>query len=211
MIENNEAYFTPIPVVESFLRKAFPTGLQGMTVLDPCVGTGNVLQACIAHGCGRVYGYDIDPELVAYCERRFAHAPVRADFRVGDCRKLDEPVNLVITNPPFSLGFDVATRFISRYPGQQLALLLRLAFLETPLRAELHRACPSDMYVLTRRVQYLVLREGRMVPKLNKDGKNGVDQWAYSWFHWSRAPGGKWSLLDIPARAEQVRMAEDAA
>ena len=190
--EKNEAFMTPVVEATRILTELYPHGLNGASVLEPCCGTGNILSACVDHGAGYVNGGDIDSNLLEIAGRRIpSHARANLVTRPFDWHS--DPVDLAITNPPFSLALPIAEhllKLVSQVRGT-VALLLRLAFLEGVDRTAFHVDHPSDVFVLRRRIQFGVVREQIVIPH-----PKGCDRWAYAWFVWGPGRGGRWSILD---------------
>lgn len=65
-------FFTPPQLTIKMLEK-FDT-LAGKDVIDPCLGSGNLLAACIIAGADptRCYGIELDEEVLAYAKTRLA-------------------------------------------------------------------------------------------------------------------------------------------
>lgn len=190
--EENEAFMTPEAEASRILTTLYPRGLNGASVLEPCCGTGNILSACVDHGAGYVSGGDIDPKMLEIAGRRIPlHA--RANLMTRPFGWHSDPVDLAITNPPFSLALPIAEHLLGLVSPVRgtVALLLRLAFLEGVERTEFHLRHPCDVFVLRRRIRFGVVRGDSVVPH-----PKGCDRWAYAWFVWGPERGGRWSILD---------------
>lgn len=147
----------------------------GPSCLDPCAGTGAIMRAVEKYGA-RAMGIELDHGRAA-----LAHA------QPGDALS-DAPwphTHTVVTNPPYSLAMNFVLRALRQEPPGGVAMLLRLNWLASRKRAEFHRLCPSDVYILPRR------------PSFSEDGK--TDATEYAWFVW-RLPGagGHWRVLECP-------------
>lgn len=95
--------------------------------------------------------------------------------------------DLVITNPPFSLAIEFVEHALKIVkPRGEVAMLLRLAFLETAKRTAFHKAHPSDVYVFANRPSFT-------------DGTS-TDSAAYAWFVWGKGRGNRWELLERPTK-----------
>jgi len=182
-----DAYFTPGKPVRQILHLMLSQyrqngTLRGLRVLEPSCGAGNILTEVVGFGgvlpedCTGVDIADVPrgPHL-AGCN--FVHA----DFlQWVQGRDLSE-YSLVIGNPPY--GDDMPAKFIEamlskpfdQWPAT-VVLLMRLAWLASAKRADLHRKYPPSVYVLSDR------------PSFTKDGKtDGAD---YAWFVWNRGRSG---------------------
>ena len=89
---------------------------------------------------------------------------------------------MIITNPPFYLAEQFVRKSLSC--ATHVAMLLRLAFLETRKREALHEEFPSDVYVLSRRPSFM--------------SNGATDSCAYAWFVWGPGRGNRWEILKTP-------------
>ena len=96
-------YFTGLPVARLLAALA---GVEGAkSVIDPMVGVGDMLQACLAVGQRpeTLTGLDIDPLAIGKAQARFADQPgvsvMCADVFAGPF--LQDQYAVVITNPPY--------------------------------------------------------------------------------------------------------------
>lgn len=161
----HDAYYTPDWVTSAILNALeLPDGVW----MDPAVGDGAIIAAVEASRPGRQRWLAMDVREVA----RPAHVEEGA-LLVGDFLRTDclAPVDVVITNPPYSIALPFAERAIDRHGRwAYVALLLRLAFLESRERAAFLAAHPPDIYPLAPR------------PSFTANGK--TDSTAYAWFVW---------------------------
>lgn len=82
----------------------------------------------------------------------------------------DKPVDVIITNPPFSLAVEFAEHALSFEPSIAVCLLLRLGFLASAKRhAFLSKNMPSKVLVLPNRPSFT---------------GGGTDNSEYAWFVW---------------------------
>jgi hypothetical protein len=173
----SDYYATPSHVTRAILRRLC---IDVPRILEPSAGDGAIVRELLAAGvpADRVRAIEIDPgraaqvPCVTQCE----------DFlKCRPWRREDEPW-LVIGNPPFSLAQEFVEHSLAIVaPGGTVAMLLRLAFLESQKRASFHREHPADLYVLPRRPSFT--------------GK-GTDSAAVAWFLWGPGRGNRWHLLD---------------
>lgn len=186
-----------VRVILPVLRGHFP-GRGPVVALEPAAGSGAIVR--ILHRvmpCTQVDAVEIRPEETAALERIQAGRVWTGDFLGVAMAPPDGPFggfyDLIVTNPPFVLGLEYARTCLAmvKDPGV-VALLLRAAFLETPLRQAFCRLTRPDMYFLPRR------------PSFTADGK--TDSTMYAWFVWrvdSRLPQpamAKWAILAASAR-----------
>jgi hypothetical protein len=172
---------------EAHVTRAILGHLPRLPVLDPCCGDGAILDAVHATwgtAPSALCGIELDEtralavrEKGYLCGARDALGPESwpAAYR-----------GLVVTNPPFSLAEEFVRRALTEIAptGGTIAMLFRLAFLETAKRASFHVEHPSDVFVLSKR------------PSFTEDGK--TDSCAYAWFVWGPNRGGRWQILATP-------------
>ena len=219
----DEADFYPTPAwaTQAILRRLRPTG-PVFRILDPCAGDGAMLRAAAEMWPGipmSLRGLEIH-------DGRAQIAIARGDCTIETRDALDQTPwpdhDLSLSNPPFKLAEVFVRRAIMERgfnPQKRAAVLLRLAFLESAERVELHRAHPADVYVFANRPCFIDPQAWRPCPKCKGgaisgaqaysetsphgrckscDGKGevkgGTDSTAYAWFCY---PGeGRWFVLD---------------
>ena len=185
----HDLFATPAWVTEALLRAVeFPDG----TWFEPAVAEGAIVRAVERVRPGR--------QSWVACEIRDVATPPYVDGRSlyhGDFLTMPAlaeafahapPPACIITNPPFRLAEPFARRALALAApqGATVALLLRLAYLESEKRLPFHRAYPSDVYVLARR------------PSFTSDG--ATDSAAYAWFVWGPGRGHRWQILEAGTR-----------
>ena len=169
--ENPHDFFpTPPDVTKAFIQACpLPDGVW----CEPAVGEGHIIEAV-----GKRANW------VTFDVRDVA-APGLSDFH-DRCNFLEYNVpgkfDVLITNPPFYLAEEFVRKALSC--ATHVAMLLRLAFLESRKREDFHKAHPADVYVLSRRPSFMA--------------NGATDNSAYAWFHWGPGCGGKWSILSTP-------------
>lgn len=161
-------YETPPETTRAILAHLEPASI----VLDPCCGDRAILLAVAEAWPGAsCLGADIDPARAA---------DVHIDALGPESWTC--PGVTVITNPPYSRAEEFVRRALLEVgPTGTVAMLLRLAFLESKGRASLHAKHPSDVFVLAKR------------PSFTGDGR--ADSAAYAWFVWGPGRGGRWEVL----------------
>lgn len=161
-------YETPPEVTRAILAHLEPARV----VIDPCCGDRAILRVVSeTWPLASCAGIDIDPARDANL-----HADALGPTP-WQCRG-----TTVITNPPYSRAENFVRRsLLEAGPTGTVAMLLRLAFLESKGRAALHAEHPSDVFVLAKR------------PSFTGDGKS--DSAAYAWFVWGPGRGGRWQVL----------------
>lgn len=186
--------------------------LRGGRWLEPCAGAGELVKrASVVHGdeTMRWTVAEIDPryrEDLEMMRLGIALGDPRADPRIegnrakvviGDFRQFRlEPgatsFDVAITNPPFSLAFEILLH--CRHIARHTFLLLRAGFLESEERADFLRRDAPDVRVLPNR------------PSFRLDG--GTDSSAYAWCHWGPKPHATGTLRVLRPTPQKVRKAQ---
>lgn len=246
-IENDDFYATPSWVVAAILPH-LPVSAS-TTVLDPCCGEGAILDTVRALRPGaKTHGIELD-------QFRANVAGAKGHIVEGGNALLrpwpaDAPV--IVQNPPFSRAEEFVRQGIAhvlsdagdapiisrgRAPrkNRASAVLLRLAFLESEKRIELHREFPCDVYPLAYRPSFakvvscagdgtstkgcgwrvsLPLTVPAPDPCPSCMGRvrvNTSDSCAYAWFVWGPGRGGRIKVLtDAPPNARKPKPAPAA-
>lgn len=240
-IENDDFFATPSWVVAAILPH-LPVSAS-TTVLDPCCGEGAILDTVRALRPGaKTVGIELDALRAVVAGGMKGH-----DVDVGNALLRPWPAApVVIQNPPFSRAeefvragiahvfADEATEdspIVRRAPrkNRACAVLLRLAFLESEKRIELHREFPCDVYPLSYRPSFAASitcaaakRGGcgwhviipieaprpsecdlcRGAVKINTS-----DSCAYAWFVFGPGRGGRIKVLtDAPPNARKPKV-----
>jgi hypothetical protein len=161
-----DRYYTPTAQVRAVevLLEHLPLG-PGLSILEPCAGTGNIARVLRAHGHG-VTTADIDPGVQQLVDMR------------ADAMRYPYPVDGydgVITNPPFRGASSLVRRLLP--VGRVFsAHLLRVTFLE-PCRDRL-----DLLGVDGRGALYKVIVMSRM--SFTDNGR--TDSATTAWFIWRR-------------------------
>ena len=97
-------YFTGLPLAKLLASLSDPTAAA--SIIDPMVGSGDMLLACLELGANpdRVEGWDLDPRAVTVAARRLHDSETPSELRIGSAFELAEDFttyDLVITNPPY--------------------------------------------------------------------------------------------------------------
>jgi hypothetical protein len=192
----DDAYATPAWCVErllgdsDFLKETL-SDRQHLRAMDPCAGSGAIVRACLHFAswsarpsASRTSWPSCVPWEWTLVEKRKVEKKklvalkefVKADVHIGNFLSgfVRQPVDLVITNPPYSL----AQEFIETSMGLAkvaVVMLLRLNYLASERRSAFMRAHPPDVYVLPNRPSFT--------------GK-GTDATEYAWFVWPTPPDG---------------------
>lgn len=169
--ENPHDFFpTPPDVTRAFIEACpLPDGLW----CEPAVGDGHIISAVGKREAWATF--DIRP----------VPAPALSNYHaIGDFLQHDERCRFttIITNPPFYLAEEFVRKALRC--ADHVAMLLRLAFLESRKREQFHVEHPADVYVLSRRPSFLA--------------NGATDSCAYGWFVWGPDRGGRWQILRTP-------------
>lgn len=162
----HDAYYSPDTATGPLLRALGPHRFAGAMALDPACGDGALVSLAKAMGAREADGFDLHGSM---WPNRDALDP-KPWFR----HVVPSWARIVLMNPPYKHAQAFVERAIAEvgsgmYGGRVYALL-RLAFLESLGRVELHQRYPSDVLVLAKR------------PSFTGDGK--TDATAYAWFCW---------------------------
>jgi hypothetical protein len=154
-----DAYYTPGAAIEPLIE-AIRNELTG-PVLDPCVGEGAIPAAFAARKWVPWITNDLDARVRADLHRDATRADFWDDL---------EPVDWVITNPPYHQA-DVIVEHAIEHARCGVAMLLRLSFLEPTRRRAWIVDNPPDRLIVLPRISYTT------------DGK--TDTVTSAWMIWS--------------------------
>lgn len=116
-------YFTP-PRVAS-LMASWSLGNDPRSILDPAIGTGALVRACIDAGTSAaIVAYEKDAQIIKYCD-----VPSRVEVRHQDFLLCESPerFDAVVMNPPY-----VRHREFEGYESVRTALSLRTGYIIPP-------------------------------------------------------------------------------
>lgn len=174
-------------------------------VLDPLrlCGASNVM-AVLEPACGEGHMAEVLRERFAVVRASDIHdyggGYEVADFLADDPR---EPVDWIITNPPFALAERFAQRALAAPGPPNVALLLRTQWLHGQDRlARLFRPCPPAVVGLF--AERVAMVKGRWDPAAS----TATD---YAWVVWHRLWAGPPQLVWIPPCRVDLTRAEDVA
>ena len=210
-------YSTPPDVVRSILKVLGKWGPS--RILEPAAGTGGIMRVVKkVWPNSRISGVELDEERARACEAEGLNV-MCADFL--KCQAWDTAhVDLILTNPPFSLA-EAYVEQCCRI-ARETALLLPLPFLSGVGREELHRKHPCDVFVLPRRPAFVAVvkcighERGKRAgcgwrvtlpieaerPKACPEcgGRREVvttDSTEYAWMLFGAGHGGRWARLEL--------------
>ena len=174
-----DRYYTPTRLAEAIVERI---GVEpGTIALEPSAGAGAFVVA-LTHRKADVYAVDMDPGAEAFGRLGRSRKSVQ-QFEAPLPGEWPRP-SLILGNPPFSCAEAHVRRALDVVaPGGRVVFLLRLAFLEGRVRANLWRDhTPSEVIVLVERPSFT---------------GQGTDSCAYGVFVWmsearKRAPTLSW-------------------
>jgi hypothetical protein len=164
----NKYYAEPRWLVDALLRHERFTG----PVIDPCCGGGSIVAAL------RDAGYTANGSDIV--DRGFGER--------ADVLQHREPIASLVSNPPFTLAEPIVWHALPLLlPGGKLALLLRLAFLESQERQRLFDETPLARVWVSRQRASMPPGQGQgprdhhgaLIPAPASGGST-----PYAWFIW---------------------------
>ena len=165
----SDFYKTPYDAVEKVLDAL--GGFYGNEFLECCAGDGVIVRALRRNFEEiNISAIEIREEEKSRLLYAGADAVDIADFRQW---KPDGKIDVIITNPPYSIAQEIIEHCFEIAPEAEIIMLLRLAFLESKKRKSFWGKHPvTQIYVLSERPSFT--------------GK-GTDATAYAWFVWSKS------------------------
>jgi hypothetical protein len=158
-----DLYETPAVAVEALLRvEQLPCRLW-----EPACGPGAIVRVLRAAGHEVIGG-----DLIDYGDPTHFYG---RDFLME--RKVPEGCEAIVTNPPFKLAEEFVAHALQLCP--RVAMLLRLAFLESERRCEILEGCGLARVHVFRKRLPMMHRAEWQGPKVN----SGM---AFAWFCWDR-------------------------
>lgn len=226
----HDAYPTPAWVVRRLLDACpLPSGVW----LEPCAGEGAIIAAA-NEGCatGRHAPFEWSAiELRAECHQALVALVGASSVHTGvDYLEIEASgADVIITNPPFEIAFEIAQKALTEAPV--VALLLRLNWLASDDRAAwLHAHTPS-VYVLPNRPSFcgsircsnrklcewqelmpLAAVWPRACPLCSaKTTRTTSDATDYAWFVWGVHDTPRLVVLPTTPKAERLACTKSAA
>lgn len=152
-------YSTPEKACEYLVRRIVrDTPTKGLSVIEPCCGDGQFMDALLSTSkAHHIRGIDIQQELVDSTNQRFSEW-ARVTAEQGDFLRLDPAdleCDLIITNPPFSLGLEFLQHSLLCAPV--VGLLLPLNFLASVTRYQKLWSADTklqDIHILPSRLKF---------------------------------------------------------
>lgn len=135
-------YATPKP---AFLP-LIPHLPRGVQYWEPCAGDGRLVQMLRDAGHENSYGSDLFPQ----SEDGALYLPQSVDYLKDTAQR-----DFVLTNPPFSVAFEMAQHAMNH--SREFMFLLRLSFLESDERGDWLTANePAGLWVLRKRPSFVM-------------------------------------------------------
>lgn len=166
----HDFYPTPKWCVFRLLEKLEPPQIDEIIWLEPCAGNGAIAKA-VNEALRQKENWkllELQPQFETEL-KTLSDNVVIGDYLTTDMGQAD----VIITNPPFSLAFEIIKKAIVSKP-RLVCMLLRLNFLGSKERSSFMRENTPDVYVLPNRPSFT-----------NK----GTDSIEYAWFVWSNDNG----------------------
>lgn len=179
-------YATPLWCVHRALEAIeLPSGLW----VDPCAGTGNIIQATqMLRSDVQWKAYEVRPECLEPLVNIDSH-PTIVDFTSVNLKP--RPCNVVLMNPPYRMAQEFIEKSLRM--ADHVVALLRLNYLGSQARNTFMRNDCPDVYVLPNR------------PSFESNGR--TDSIEYAWMHWQKHQKpkkiGRLVVLPITPKAER--------
>lgn len=169
-LRKDDLYESPPEAVHALLRVEQFEG----RIWEPACGPGAIVRVL------RKHGHDVlATDLVDYA------SPDQDEHGLDFLFPTELRADAIVTNPPFKLAAEFAALAINRAP--KVAMLLRLAFLESDRRTEiLERAGLARVHVFRKRLP--------MMHRAGWEGRTANSGMAFAWFVWERGYDGPTEL-----------------
>ena len=170
-------YTTNPAAVRQLIDKHYGGRIKG-DYLEPCVATGNIAEVLKSAGANSVDCVDIT-------DYGYPTTQV-ADFLQWQPGK---EYDGIITNPPFSLAEEFLRKCMTCVkPGGEVAMFLKIQFLEGQKRRELFKELPPKyVYVFSERICAWPNNE----PRNPTNGKAWATTMCMAWYVWQRGFQGE--------------------
>jgi hypothetical protein len=169
-IRNESDYYkTPEWCIDLFLKEfGEPIGSE---IFEPCAGDGAIIKSLHKN----YQGLTIRANEIRKEEKDNLYNAGAWDVTIADFLEYNNSnsyVDLVITNPPYSIAQEIIEHCFEYAPKAEIVMLLRLAFLESKKRRKFWKKHPlTQLYILSERPSFT---------------GHGTDATAYAWFVWSQ-------------------------
>jgi hypothetical protein len=170
----NDFYATNPKAVEMLLN-AHKSLKLGLSFLEPCVGTGNIIEVAKRElkYCNKFTGIDL-------IDRSYPDTIV-TDFLTWET---DKQYDIIISNPPYSLAQEFIEKGLSLLTEYgQMAMFLKIQFLEGDKRKEFYKKYPPKyIYVFSKRMATW----NNNNPINPETGKKWVTTFCFAWYVWEK-------------------------
>jgi hypothetical protein len=130
--------------------------------LDPCCGDGAILDVVKSEYGLATRGVELNEERARIAQSKGHNIPHRTEERGHDALKLEwwPDCEYILTNQPYSLAQEFIEKSFEQMSLRQWPItagfLLRLNFLGAQCRAQFHIQHPPDVFVLSRRPEFVM-------------------------------------------------------
>lgn len=172
-------FYATNPKAVDMLLDKHEFGKNIKTILEPCVGQGHIIDAVKKHYT------DTYITVLDIVNRGYPDTIIQ-DFITW---KTDNKYDLIITNPPFSLGSEFVRKGMTLLSENgQMAMFLKIQFLEGSKRKELFDKYPPK-YIYVFRNRMATWNNGQ--EKDPNTGKNWATTMCHAWFIWENGFNGE--------------------
>lgn len=179
--QSEDFYSTQESTVTALIDKLEENSIsiEDNILIEPAVGSGNILKAFFKHGCGEKYNKFLAYDIV---DRGFEKTNIQ-DFLTLTKEELPkEETKSIITNPPYSLAKDFVEHSMELLDDNEYCImLLKIQFLEGKARRNMFKKYPPKfVWVFSERQKCLK----------NDEDAGGSSAVCYCWFVWQKGFNG---------------------
>lgn len=174
-------YYATDPKAVKQLFNTFAINKRINSFLEPCVGGGNIANEVISICKPNT------TKFIDIVDRGYPNTEV-TDYLTYDSYDSDEKFDLIMTNPPYSLGCEFVEKSIPMLSkGGYLIMFLKIQFLEGMKREEMfNKYPPKFIYVFRKRMG--TWRNGE---EFDENGKHRSTTMCHAWFVWQEGFNGE--------------------
>lgn len=146
-------FFTPAAFAKALIDKLGP--LEDKDILDPCLGSGNLIAAAVLSGADpkRCYGIELDDAVLEVAKKRFAELGVPEENLVcGSALEQSsyaKKFDCIVMNPPYRQGLHIDIAVACMHSLKDDGILLSL--------------CPRNSFT---KFKYFALKMSKKVAKV---------------------------------------------
>ncbi len=222
----DDFYRTPAWATQAILPYLIhSTELGEGRVLDPCCGDGAILDVVKAEYGLATRGVELSEERAFKAQAKGHNIPHMTQALGQDALTKDwwPDSEYILTNPPYVLAQEFIEKALEQMSLRQWPItagfLLRLNFLGAQCRAKFHIAHPADIFVLSRRPEFVMsvkcsqrkkfgctYEEILPIESPRPEGcplcgfsvtVSKTDATEYAWFLYGPGRGGRYAILDV--------------